>query len=319
MIWLWILFLLLILAMLALDLGLFHRESHEVGLREALIWTGVWVATALAFNVFIYFLYEHRWFDLPDGGLSGRKAALQYLTGYVLEKSLSVDNIFVIALVFSYFAVPGKHQHRVLFWGILGALVMRGIMIAAGVSLIRRFEWITYVFGALLLLTALKMLLTRQEKVHPDRNPLVRLVRRLYPVTSGFREKHFFVREGGRLAITPLFISLIVVESTDLLFAVDSIPAILAVTRDPFIVFTSNVFAILGLRSLYFALAGMMNRFRYLKYSLVFVLAFVGVKMLLAGTYHLPVEISLAVIATALTVGVVASLRARSLPGDSTS
>jgi len=294
----------------ALDLGVFHRRARIIGLREALSWTLVWIALALLFIICIYFLYEFNpagW-DMDTAQLSGREAALQYLVGYILEKSLSVDNIFVIALVFSSLSVPAAQQHRVLFWGILGAIVLRGIMILTGAALIAEFDWIVYVFGTILLYSAAKMLTLRQETVDVEEHIAVRLVRRFYPVTSGYRGKNFFVVEGGVKKVTPLFLALILVEASDVTFAVDSIPAIFAVTRDPFIVFTSNIFAILGLRSLFFVLAGMMDRFRYLRTSLVFLLAYIGVKMLLQHHYPIPNIISLAVIGGILTVGVLASL-----------
>ena len=309
---LWAGFIVLVLGFLALDLGVFHRRAHVVETREALIWTAVWIVVSLAFSALIRPMYDLHWFGIGTEighELNGTDAALQFLTGYVIEKSLSLDNIFVIALIFTHFGVPREFQHRVLFWGILGALVLRAAMILAGAALLERFAWMTYVFGGILLLTAVKMLVSRAETVEPDRNPLVRLARRLFPVTSHFEGQKFFVRlADGRRAITPLFLVLLLVESTDVIFAVDSIPAIFAITFDPFIVFTSNVFAILGLRSLYFALASMMHRFRYLKASLVFLLAFVGGKMMLAHTYHLPAQVSLAIIAGILSVGILASL-----------
>lgn len=312
-IWLWIGFLAIVLAMLAIDLGVFHRKSHVVKVSEAAIWTTIWVVLALLFNVAVYYLYEHHVFGIGaeiGHELTGEQAALQFFTGYVIEKSLSLDNIFVIALIFTYFAVRAEYQHRVLFWGILGALVLRGVMIAAGTALIHRSSWITYAFGVLLIVTAVKMLIARHDNLEPDKNPLVRLARRLYPVTASFEGQRFFTRINGQRAITPLFLVLLVVESSDVLFAVDSIPAIFAVTRDPFLVFTSNVFAILGLRSLYFVLAGVMDRFRYLKMSLVFLLAYVGVKMLLTHHYPIPTLASLAIISGILSVGVLASVLA---------
>ncbi len=310
-IWLWVGFLFFVLAMLALDLGVFNRKAHVISIREATGWTVLWVALALGFNAAIYFLYERHWLGIGTTighELNGRTAALQFFTGYVIEKSLSLDNIFVIAMIFSYFSVPAIYQHRVLFWGIIGALVMRGLMILAGVALIERFDWIIYVFGALLIMTAVKMLIVRHDNLDPGKNPLIRLAKRLYPLSDDFDGPNFFTRIDGKRAITPLFLSLLIVESTDLLFAVDSIPAIFAVTRDPFIIFTSNVFAILGLRSLYFALAGMMEKFRYIKSSLVFVLAFVGVKMILMHHHPIPTFASLAIILGILTVGVLASI-----------
>lgn len=309
--WLWIGFILLILGLLALDLGVMHRRPHVIGTREALLWTTFWIVLALLFNVAVYYIYEHHWLGIGLSirePMSGSEAALKYFTGYVVEKSLSLDNIFVFALIFKYFAVPLIHQHRVLFWGIIGALVLRGVMIALGVALIHRFNWIIYVFGALLILTALKMLLTREDKIEPDKNPLVRLARRFYPVTSDYQEQKFFTRIDGARAITPLFLVLLVVESTDVMFAVDSIPAIFAITTDPFIVFTSNVFAILGLRALYFALASVIDKFRYLKVSLMLVLVYVGVKMILSHHYPIPTGISLGVIVGILATGIVSSI-----------
>ena len=290
------------LAMLALDLGVFHRKAHVVTFRESIAWTAVWVALALLFNGWIWHHY-------------GPQKALQFFTGYLIEKSLSVDNVFVFALLFSYFAVPAVYQHKVLFWGILGALVMRAIMIAAGAALIAKFTWIIYVFGAFLILTGIKMVVKREEEIHPERNPVVRWFKRLMPVTADYRRDKFFVFENGRRYATPLFVVLLLVEVSDLIFAVDSIPAIFAVTTDPFIVYTSNVFAILGLRSLYFALAGVMGKFHYLKIGLGAVLAFVGVKMLLAHTaYKIDTLVSLGVVAGILAVSVVASLLRPSRP-----
>lgn len=327
MIWLYAGFVVFVLLMLALDLGVVNRGNKEIRARDALIFTGVCVLLALLFNVLVYFIYENHWFGIgihqsiqPDGQVvetrvPGSEAAIQFLTGWILEYSLSLDNIFVIAVVFQFFQVPRKYQHRVLFWGILGALIMRGIMIALGAVLIEKFKWIIYVFGGLLIITAVKMLRSQDEEIHPNNNPLVRLARRLYPVTSDFEEEKFFSKIGNRRAITPLFLCLLVIESTDLLFAIDSIPAIFVITRDPFIVFTSNVFAILGLRSMYFALSAMLQKFKYLKTSLSFVLAYVGVKMLLSDVYHIPIPVSLGVIAGTMAVGIIASvLAARDKP-----
>jgi len=291
MLFVWIGFILFVLLLLALDLGVFHRKAHVVSVKEALAWSAIWIALALAFSLVVYFGYENHWLglgnapDAVDGQINhGRQAVLKYLTGYVVEKSLSVDNIFVIAMLFSFFAVPAKYQHRVLFWGILGALVMRGAMIGAGAALIARFHWILYIFGGLLIVTAIKMLTMDTGHSDPGKNIVVRWMRKLFPVTDEFHDEHFIVRNDvGRLALTPLALSLVMVETTDLIFAVDSIPAIFAITADPFLVFTSNVFAILGLRSLYFALAGAIEKFRYLKVSLAAVLALVGVKMLAAN------------------------------------
>ena len=302
----WIAFIVLVLAFLALDLGVFHRRAHVISIREALAWTAFWVAIAMVFNGFVFFLYEHHWLDFGTSmrqEFDGGEAALKFFTGYLVEKSLSVDNIFVIAMIFAYFGVPLVYQHRVLFWGILGALVLRGAMIAAGAALIAKFSWTVYLFGALLLLTAAKLLVTRHDNLEPGRNLLVRWARKMYPVSSDFDGSHFFTVVNGKRAITPLFLALIVVESSDVIFAVDSIPAIFAITHDPFIVFTSNVFAILGLRSLYFAVAGLIARFRYLKMSLVFLLAFVGVKMILAHHHPIPTVVSLAIIVGILCRG----------------
>lgn len=307
---LWAGFICFVIAMLALDLGVLNRKAHVVRAREALTWTGVCVALALAFNVLVYFIYEHGWFEIGPPG-TGTKAATEFFVGWLIEYSLSLDNIFVIAVIFGYFAVPPQLQHRVLFWGILGALIMRGAMIAVGAALIQ-FKIMIVIFGLILLLSAVKMLRSGDEEPHPDRNPLVRIARRFFPVTSDYVGNHFFVKVAGRWAMTPLFVALLVVEGTDVVFAVDSIPAIFAVTKDPFIVFTSNVFAILGLRSLYFALAVLMREFKYLKVSLAFILAYVGVKMLLdaGGVYHVPVQVTLVVIAGILGVGIAASVRA---------
>jgi tellurite resistance protein TerC len=295
-IWLWVGFNVFVLSMLALDLGVFHKKAHIVTFRESLTWTGVWVTLALIFN----FAVLH---------FMGPQKGLEFFTGYVIEKSLSVDNVFVIALLFSYFAVPLIYQHKVLFWGIIGALIMRAAMIFLGAALIEQFTWIIYIFGAFLILTGIKMIVKREEEIHPERNPLVRWFKKLMPVTNDYREDRFFVREKGILMATPLFIVLLMVEFTDLIFAVDSIPAIFAVTRDPFIVYTSNVFAILGLRSLYFALAGVMDKFHLLKIGLGVVLTFVGVKMLLGHTaWKIDTHISLIVIVSVLALSVIASL-----------
>ena len=323
-------FVVLILALIALDLGLIGRTAHVISVREALIRTAAWMTLALLFNVVIYYLYGHNWLDWnelytpqtnPATALTGRQAALQYFIGYLLEQSLSVDNMFVIASIFAYFRVPLAQQHRVLFWGILGALILRGIMIGIGAVLITRFYWMAFVFGVLLLLTAVKMLLTKAEDIHPERNLAVRLARRLYPVRTDVEGNHFFTTTTDatgavRRAITPMFLALILVETSDVMFAIDSIPAIFAVTSDPFIVFTSNVFAICGLRSLYFALAGIMDKFRYMKPSLSILLAYIGVKMIWNGYYHgepdkkIDDVLSLAIIGGILTVGIVASLAA---------
>ena len=293
----WIAFNAFVLVLLALDLGVFHRKAHAVSLKEAGAWSAVWIALALAFGAGLWHF-------------EGREPALQYLAGYLIEKSLSVDNIFVIALIFTYFAVPALHQHRVLFWGILGALLMRGALIAAGSLLLERFHFLVWVFGAFLVLTGIKMALHDNRELHPERNPLVRLARKILPVTAGYEGQAFFVRKGGALWATPLFLVLLVVESMDVVFAVDSVPAIFAVTSDPFLVYTSNVFAILGLRSLYFLLAGVMDRFVYLKLGLSVILVFVGLKMALAEFVKVPVGVSLGVIGLVLLVSVAVSLLA---------
>ncbi len=310
MIWVWLGFLAFIAFLLAIDLGVIHRKPQVISTTSALAWSGVWICISLAFNVFVYYGYERHWLELGltvGHELTGQQAAVQFLTGYVIEKTLSLDNIFIIALLFSYFQVPSQYQHRVLFWGILGAIVFRGVMILAGALLIARFEWIVYVFGVLLLVTAAKMLVARHDNLSVDRNPFVRLAKRWFPMTESYEGDRFLVRRSGRLLMTPLCLVVIAVESSDVLFAVDSIPAIFAVTRDPFIVFTSNILAILGLRSLFFALAGAMRKFRYLKMSLVFILAFVGVKMLLVHVHPIPTIVSLAIIGGLLLVGILAS------------
>ncbi|GAB4128868.1 MAG: TerC family protein [Ignavibacteriales bacterium] len=275
------------------------------------MWTVFWIFLSLVFNVFIYFAYEHHWLGIgKELGhfMSGQEAALKYFTGYIIEKSLSLDNIFVIVMIFTYFNIPTIYQHRVLFWGIIGALLMRGAMILAGVALIQKFEWMIFVFGGLLILTAIKMLFSKDEKVEPNKNPLVRLVKKIYPVSDHYDGHKFFTKSNGVVAATPLLIALVVIESTDVLFAIDSIPAIFAVTTDPFIVFTSNVFAILGLRALYFALAAMIEKFIYLKISIVFVLIYVGIKMILSHSYPIPTGFSLVVIILILLLGISASL-----------
>ena len=311
-IWLWVGFNLFVLAMLALDLGVFHRKAHAVSGKEALIWSLVWITLSLIFNGVIYFFWDRM---MPTSSYTNGEAALAFLTGYLIEKSLSVDNIFVFILIFSFFAVPAAYQHRVLFWGILGALVMRGTLIAIGAALLEQFHWIIYLFGAFLIFTGIRMARHQDEEVQPDKNPVVKFFRRFMPVTETFQGDKFFVRHAGKLMATPLFLILLIVESTDLVFAVDSIPAIFAVTREPFIVYTSNVFAILGLRALYFLLANVMDKFQYLKIGLAFVLTFIGVKMVIVDFYHIPVGVSLAVVAGILTLSVLASLwKSRTTP-----
>lgn len=305
-IWLWVGFNVFVLGMLALDLGVFHRNSHEVSIKEATVWSVVWISLAMVFNAIIFFFWNQM---MPGSSYSNSEAGLAFLTGYLIEKSLSVDNIFVFVLIFTYFAVPKQYQHRVLFWGIIGALLMRGVMIGLGAALIKEFHWIIYIFGAFLIFTGIRMAFHKNEELHPEDNPLIRLFRRMMPVTDSYHGDKFFIRKAGVLMATPLFLVLLMVETTDLIFAVDSIPAIFAVTQDPFLVYTSNVFAILGLRSLYFVLAGVINKFHYLKLGLSVVLTFVGVKMLLIDTaYKIPTGLSLGVVALILTVAVVASL-----------
>ena len=290
----WILFNLFVVAMLVLDLGVFHRRAHTVKFREALAWSAMWIALALSFAAIVYFWH-------------GRPAALEFVTGYVIELSLSVDNLFVFLVIFRYFKVPASHQHKVLFWGILGALVMRGIFILLGVGLIQRFHWIVYVFGAFLVYSGIKLFRQDEMEIHPEKNAILKLFRRWMPVTTDYEGNKFWVRRPGLYA-TPLLIVLLVVETTDLLFAVDSIPAILAITVDAFIVYTSNVFAILGLRSMYFALAGMMEIFHYLHYGLSIVLIFVGAKMLVSHYFTIPTSAALGVVAGVLLISVLASV-----------
>lgn len=292
----WILFNAFVLLMLALDLGVFHRKIHEVTVKEALTWTFVWIALAMVFNVIIYY-----W--------RGQQQALEFFTGYLVEKALSIDNIFVFIMIFSYFQVPSKYQHKVLFWGIIGALIMRVIFIFAGVALIQKFHITIYFFGALLIYTGYKMFNHNNAKIEPDKNPVIRFFKRFIPVSSEMHEDKFFVRIEGKRFATPLFLVLILIETTDLIFAVDSIPAILAITQDQFIVYTSNVFAILGLRSLYFALAGIVHRFWLLSYGLAVVLIFVGLKMLLIDIYKIPIEWSLLFIATTITASILLSFK----------
>ncbi len=294
-IWFWAGFIAFVLAMLSLELGIFNRTPHVVKTREALMWTGVWVGLALLFA----------------GGLaifSSHQAALTFLTGYLIEESLSIDNIFVIVLIFQYFAVPAQYQHRVLFWGILGALVMRGLFIGLGAALLARFEWIIYIFGALLVITGVRMALKQDEEFDGEQNPVVKAVRRLMPLTDGYRGKHFFSTENGKRYATPLLLVLLLVEVTDLIFAIDSIPAIFGITRDPFLVFTSNIFAVMGLRSLFFLLAHVVTKFHLLKYGLAVILTFVGVKMIIESWVHIPILLSLGVVLGVLLLSIVASL-----------
>ncbi|MEQ8524541.1 TerC family protein [Gracilimonas sp.] len=292
---LWIVFNIFIVAMLIIDLMVFNRNEHEISIKESLVWTGVWIFLACVFGVGIYFYMDPA-------------SSLDYFTGYLIEKSLSVDNIFVFILVFSYFGVPPKYQHKVLFWGIFGALVLRFLFIFLGVALIERFEWIVYIFGAFLVYTGLKMAFETEKEVHPERNPLLKLTRKFIPVTNKFDGPHFLTRVNGKLMATPLFVVLIVIETTDVVFAIDSIPAILAITTDEFLVYSSNAFAILGLRALYFALNGVMKLFHYLHYGLAAILSFVGIKMLIADFYHVPTPWALGFVGFALTASIVASM-----------
>jgi len=288
-------FIIFILGLLILDLKVLQKDDHEIKVREALAWTGFWIALALLFNAGVYYF-------------EGTQKALEFLTAYLIEKSLSVDNIFVFLMVFSYFGIPSKYQHRVLFWGIIGALIMRAAFILVGVALIERIHWIIYVFGAFLIFIGIKMALEKEKEIHPEKNPVLKYFRKIMPVTKEFVGHDFFTKKGTRWAATPLFVVLLVIESTDVMFAVDSIPAVLAISHDPFIVYTSNVFAILGLRALYFAIAGVMQLFHYLNYGLAFILIFVGIKMILADYYKLPVSAALGVIAGVLAISVIASI-----------
>ncbi|MBQ3351540.1 MAG: TerC family protein [Thermoguttaceae bacterium] len=320
--YLWLGFLGIVFVMLALDLGVFNRKAHVMGIRESLSWTAVWIIMALLFNVAVYFIYEYDLGGIAEHyhngvAVGGKTAAIEYLTGYLVEKSLSLDNIFVMSLIFSYFAIPPIYQHRVLFWGILGALILRGVMIFLGAELLEKFDWMIYFFAGMLFVTAVKMLLADSEEIDPDENPAVKMARKILPVSSGVHGEHFFCRENGVLMMTPLFLALLVIETSDVIFAVDSIPAIFGITHDPFLVFTSNIFALLGLRSLYFALAAMMDKFQYLKYSLIVILLFVSFKMCAGGVFKDYIEaknlkdvmtwISLGVIVVAMGVGIMAS------------
>ena len=291
---LWIVFNIFVLVMLAIDL-FFHRKDHTVGMKEALVWSAIWTVVALAFNALVYF-----WL--------GSKLALEFFTGYLIERTLSVDNLFVFLLVFSFFAVPSQYQRKVLFWGIFGALIMRALFIAAGLTLINAFHWVTYVFGIFLIYTGIKMATHEEQEIHPEKNIVIKLFRKLMPVTGQYVNGKFFTRVDGRLFSTPLFVVLLVVETTDVIFAVDSIPAILAITRDPFIVYSSNVFAILGLRALYFAIAGLMQIFHHLNYGLCVILIFVGLKMLVSSFFEIPSLVALGVIAFVLALSIIASI-----------
>ncbi len=316
MVWLWVGFFVLVLALLALDLGVFNRDAHVIGMREAIGWTIFWIALSLCFNVGVYLLYEHRVMGAgAAAGRDGATAGVEFLTGYLIEKSLSVDNIFVMALVFRYFRIPPQYQHRVLFWGILGALVTRGTMIGLGVWLVNQFDWVFYVFGAFLIYSGGRMLLEQDEDLDPERSAIVRWARRAFRVSPHIDGQKFTTRVDGAFAFTPLMLVLVVIETADIVFAVDSIPAIFAITTDPFIVLTSNVFAILGLRAMYFVLAGVIDRFRYLSFTLTLILVFVGIKMLLHAVYPIDNVASLLFIASTLLVGVFASVAAERRDG----
>ena len=292
---LWTIFIVLIVGIMALDLGLINRKAHVVRLREAFLWSVVWVTLALGFCGLVFY-----W--------KGSVKALEFLTGYVIEESLSIDNLFVFLILFSYFRVPRQYEHKVLFWGIVGVLVTRGIFITAGVALIERFHWILYVFGLVLIVTAFKLAVEKDKEVQPEKNVILKLFRKMMPVTSDYHGAKFFVKREGQFCATPLFVALLVIESTDIVFAVDSVPAVLGITRDPFIVYTSNIFAILGLRSLFFLLSGIMGLFHHLHYGLAFILAFIGLKMLIGGFVHIPVSLALAIIAMTLALSITASM-----------
>jgi tellurite resistance protein TerC len=292
---LWAVFATAVLFMLFLDLFVFNRKAHEIKIKEALIWSVVWISVSLIFNLAVYLE-------------AGPEKALNFFTGYLIEKTLSMDNIFVFLLIFNYFKVPGKYQHKILFWGILGALVIRGIFIVAGITLIERFHWMIYVFGVFLVFTGIKMAFKKDEEIDPSKNPVFKLCRKFMPLTEDYHEGHFFVKKDKRLWMTPLFMTLLIVETTDVVFAVDSIPAILAITTDPFIVYSSNIFAILGLRAMYFALAAMVDLFHYLQHGLSLILVFIGVKMLLGSIYKIPVGMTLGIVALILAISVIASI-----------
>lgn len=293
---LWILFNVFILAMLIVDLKVFNRKPHEISIKESLVWTGIWITMAVIFGIGIYFFM-------------GAQSSLDYFTGYLIEKSLSVDNIFVFLLIFTYFGVDSIYQHKVLFWGIFGALVFRLIFIMVGVALLEQFHWIIYIFGAFLVFTGIKLGLEKDKEIHPEKNPILKLVRRFIPITKDFHGPDFFIKQGSRIIATPMFVVLVVIETTDVVFALDSIPAIMAITRDTFLIYSCNAFAILGLRALYFALSGVMRLFHYLHYGLAFILVFIGIKMLIESFVHIPTLITLSVIVVTLTISVIFSIK----------
>lgn len=296
----WIFFNVFILIMLTLDLGILHKRSRQVGFKESILWTLVWIGLAACFNVFVHF-----W--------KGPEKAMEFLTGYLVELSLSVDNLFIFILIFNYFHIPKQYQHRVLFWGIIGALLMRAIFIFAGVALIERFHWIIYVFGAIIIISGIRMMFEREQELEPEKNPVLKLFTKLFPITPSYHGDSFFIRK-PKLTATPLAVALVIVETTDLIFAVDSVPAILAITTDSFIVYTSNVFAILGLRSLYFALSGIHSLFRYLQYGLSAILIFIGLKMVLSDVIKLRIEIALLIVLGILLISILASLLIKPKP-----
>lgn len=303
---LWIVFIAFIIFALVLDLGVFNRNPHEIKTKEAARWTIVWVTVAALFSLVIYFAFQHQWIENPTQ-LSPTNAVVKYITGYLIELSLSVDNIFLIALIFSSFKIPKKYQHEVLFWGVLGAIVFRAIMIVFGVALITKFSWIIYVFGVFLIFTAIKMLISHDKPKDPKKSSLYKWIKKIYPVSRNLHGDKFFVKRGKLKFATPLFVTLIIIELTDLFFAIDSIPAILAISQDPFIVFSSNILAVMGLRSMYFLVVGMLDKFKYINYSLIVILAFVGIKMLLVHHVDIPDWLSLGVIVVALAAGMLAS------------
>lgn len=317
----WIAFIVLVFVLMAVDLGVFNKKAHIPSAKEAIYSTLGWISLALLFNVFIYFAYENHWWNLgnePHEPMKGGEAALKFFTGYLLEESLSIDNLFVMALVFAQFRVPKKYQHRILFWGILGVLVFRGMLIGVGVALIHHFTWLFYIFGLLLIYSAFKMLRHKEgEEQDVNKRTVVRIIRKFYPVSTHYDEGHFFTVENGRRAVTPMFVALMMIETTDILFAFDSVPAVFSITTDAFLVFSSNIFAILGLRSLYFVLANVLDRFRYLHYSLIAILFFIGAKMMFIPLkVHIPIGLSLGLIGLFLLVGVVVSLRHKSENGE---
>lgn len=310
---LWTLFIILVIIALALDLGVFNRTPHEIKTKEAAAWTSVWVSLALLFTGIIYLAFKNQWIDNPTN-LTPWDAVIKYVTGYLIELSLSVDNIFIIALIFSSFAIPKKYQHEVLFYGVLGAIIFRAIMIVFGVALITKFSWIIYVFGVFLLITAFKMLFSQGQHKDPKDSAVYKWIRRVYPVTHQLHGDKFFIRKNGVKFATPLFVALIIIELTDVFFAIDSIPAILAITADPFIVFSSNILAVMGLRSMFFLVVGMLDKFKYINYSLVVILAFVGVKMLLSHHVDIPEWLSLGLIVVSLAAGMIASVLIKEKP-----